>query len=228
MVTSAASVVQEREQWAIDLLPWELQQCLGQELGVADTAPFLRFVLCFSAEPEAAGRGASRGAWAREGHWLCCSDLHGPAGPDHPRRGPGAAGECCWQCCHRDFSIHRGADRLLLCGFLRSLRGLGLQEEKQLEEISPGERFLSVFFTSSTGAVAVLTLLGHHPLLPPWIGCNSRALWNGDLIKLVASDAHPHTPPQCSHAVTCDALCGHGILMDQESLWNSSLPICGS
>lgn len=99
---------------------------------------------------------------------------------------------------------------------------------EQLEEISPGERFLSVFFTSSTGAVAVLTLLARHPLLPPWIGCNSRALWNGDLIKLVASDTQPHTPLQCSHAVTCDAVCGHGILMDQESLWNSSLPICGS
>lgn len=85
----------------------------------------LGFVLCLFAEPEAAGRGTSWTAWAREGHWLCCSHLHGPAGPDHPRCVPGALGQCCWQHGHCDFSIDSGTDRLLLCCFLCTLCGVG-------------------------------------------------------------------------------------------------------
>lgn len=146
---------------------------LGDKSCVLLTLPlFLETVLCFFSEPEAAGRGASRGARAREGHRLRCSDLHGAAGPDHSGRGPGAPGQCCWQRCHRDFCIHSGAGRLLLRGFLHSLRGLGLQEA--VGRNLPRGAFS--FWVSSTGAVAVLTLLAHFPLLPPWIGCNSRAL----------------------------------------------------
>lgn len=155
---------------------WASWECIGwEQQGLVS----LSFVLCLFAEPEAAEWGTSWGTQTREGHWLCCSHLHGPAGPDHTGCGPGSLGQCCWQRSHRDFSIYSRAGWLLLRGFLRSICGVGLCED--IERSLPRGAFS--FWVSSTGAVAMLILLARPPLLPPWSGCNFQSFTKWRLVE---------------------------------------------
>lgn len=81
----------------------------------------LSLVLCLFPGPESAAERTRHGARERQGHWLCCSHLHGSAGTDHSWCGPWSLGQCCRQCSHCDFSINGGTGWLLLCCFLCSI-----------------------------------------------------------------------------------------------------------